>query len=91
LTGAQLPVHPGNPAVCTRPPTILAPASIGAAIIIGRVLANGAIPCPEASLSQVVHGKQFDPEPRILLNLRSRTRRPSRFTRRSPTTDAGGA
>ncbi len=42
---------------------------IGSAIIIGWVLINGAIPYLEHTFTHLTHGKQFDPEPWILLNL----------------------
>ena len=42
---------------------------IGSAIILGWVLINGAIPYLEHTFTHLSHGKQFDPEPWILLNL----------------------
>jgi uncharacterized membrane protein len=42
---------------------------IGSTIILGWVLINGAIPYVEATFRHLAHGKQFDPEPWILLNL----------------------
>jgi uncharacterized membrane protein len=42
---------------------------IGSAIILGWVLINGAIPYLEHTVTHLAHGKQFDPEPWILLNL----------------------
>jgi uncharacterized membrane protein len=42
---------------------------IGSAIILGWVLINGAIPYIEHTFTHLSHGKQFDPEPWILLNL----------------------
>ena len=39
------------------------------AIILGWVLINGAIPYLEHTVTHLAHGKQFDPEPWILLNL----------------------
>jgi uncharacterized membrane protein len=42
---------------------------IGSAIILGWVLANGAIPYLENTVSNIAHGKEFDAEPWILLNL----------------------
>jgi len=38
-------------------------------IILGWVLINGAIPYLEHTFTHLSHGKQFDPEPWILLNL----------------------
>jgi len=42
---------------------------VGSAIILGWVLINGAIPYIEHTFTHLSHGKQFDPEPWILLNL----------------------
>ncbi|MGA3360891.1 MAG: DUF1003 domain-containing protein [Solirubrobacteraceae bacterium] len=42
---------------------------IGSTIILGWVLINGAIPYVEDTFRNLAHGKQFDPEPWILLNL----------------------
>ena len=42
---------------------------IGSLIILGWVLINGAIPYLEHTFTHLSHGKQFDPEPWILLNL----------------------
>jgi uncharacterized membrane protein len=42
---------------------------IGSAIILGWVLVNGAIPYLEHTVSHLAHGKEFDKEPWILLNL----------------------
>jgi uncharacterized membrane protein len=42
---------------------------IGSTIILGWVLINGAIPYLEHTITHLSHGKQFDPEPWILLNL----------------------
>ena len=42
---------------------------IGSAIILGWVLVNGAIPYLEHTISHLAHGKEFDAEPWILLNL----------------------
>jgi uncharacterized membrane protein len=42
---------------------------IGSAIILGWVLINGAIPYLRDTFTHLSHGKQFDPEPWILLNL----------------------
>jgi uncharacterized membrane protein len=42
---------------------------IGSAIILGWVLINGAIPYLRDTFTHLSNGKQFDPEPWILLNL----------------------
>jgi uncharacterized membrane protein len=42
---------------------------IGSAIILGWVLANGAVHYAETTWRALQHGGQFDPEPWILLNL----------------------
>ena len=42
---------------------------IGSAIILAWVLINGAIPYLQHTFTHLSHGKQFDPEPWILLNL----------------------
>jgi uncharacterized membrane protein len=42
---------------------------IGSTIILGWVLINGAVPYLEHTFTHLSHGKQFDPEPWILLNL----------------------
>ncbi len=42
---------------------------IGSAIILGWVLINGAIPYLKDTFTNLSNGKQFDPEPWILLNL----------------------
>lgn len=42
---------------------------IGSATILGWVLVNGAVAYLEHTVSHIVHGKEFDAEPWILLNL----------------------
>ncbi len=42
---------------------------LGSLIILGWVLINGAIPYVGRTVTHLVHGGQFDPEPWILLNL----------------------
>jgi len=42
---------------------------IGSAIIVAWVLVNGAIPYLERTVSHIAHGREFDAEPWILLNL----------------------
>jgi len=42
---------------------------IGSTIILGWVLINGAVPYLQHTFTHLSHGKQFDPEPWILLNL----------------------
>jgi uncharacterized membrane protein len=42
---------------------------IGSAIILGWIFANGAVHYASNTISALQHGKQFDPEPWILLNL----------------------
>src|SRR5579871_4967848 len=42
---------------------------IGSAIILGWIFANGAAHYASSTVSAIAHGRQFDPEPWILLNL----------------------
>jgi len=42
---------------------------VGSVIILGWVLTNGAAHYVSQTISHLAHGKQFDPEPWILLNL----------------------
>jgi uncharacterized membrane protein len=42
---------------------------IGSAIILGWILANGAVHYAETTVKALEHGGQYDPEPWILLNL----------------------
>jgi uncharacterized membrane protein len=42
---------------------------IGSAIILGWILANGAVHYASTTIKALEHGGQFDPEPWILLNL----------------------